>query len=507
MLRRRWSGSARRLTLSAVLGVTAVVTVGATPSPVRGATAVPEVIGPIPSTAPVGDPSHDYVFYSTPMNLSKVGYVEQEYFIKGVATRYSPAAPSAGAPIGEMPYETRVVVRRPVNPRQFSGVVVVDWQNVTAGHDIDTEWGASGEFFVRHGWVWVGASVQRVGVNGALPPSATADLGLRQWSPDRYRDLDLTNGGTVFDDSQSYDVYTQIGRLARAGPSAGPDPFAGLDVQRVFAGGVSQSAGFLIRYYNGLQASTDVFDGFLVGLGGGAPRPAVGTKLFKVYTETDVRGQALLRVPDGPNTRTWEIAGASHVPASAVAPDPTDFRATLGGIQAREYGPTPPLDCVNPGPSDVEVWAVFDAAYAALDRWVARDVAPATAPPIALDLGPPVSIVRDSDGFAVGGIRLPSVSVPVALNNGQNSPANLTNPLNVFCVLFGTHLPFDRAELAARYRNHGSYVSEFRHASQANVEQGFLLPEDRTTLIAAAARRPIGRSLGSAISVEVSRFS
>ena len=44
---------------------------------------------------------------------------------------------------------------------------MVDWQNVTAGHDIDTEWGASGEFFVRHGWTWVGASVQRVGVNGA----------------------------------------------------------------------------------------------------------------------------------------------------------------------------------------------------------------------------------------------------------------------------------------------------------------------------------------------------
>ncbi len=477
--------------LSLALGASAVVAVGAPPELARAATAVPEVVGPIPSTVAPGDPSHDYVFYSTPMDLSKVGYVEQEYFIRGVATRYLPTAPNATR-IGEMPYETRIVVRRPVNPQQFSGVVVVDWQNVTAGHDIDTEWGASGAFFVRHGWVWVGASVQRVGVNGATT-GATAGLGLRQWSPGRYGDLDLTNGATVVDDSQSYDVYTQIARLAEQGPSGGPNPFAGLDVQHVLAGGVSQSAGFLIRYYNSLQASTDVFDGFLVGLGGGAPLPGVGTKLFKVYTETDVRGQAALRVADGATTRTWEIAGGSHVPASAVSPDPTDFRATLGGIQTREYGPSPPLHCVNPGPSDVEVWAVFDAGYAALDRWVAQGVAPPRASPILVNAGPPVTVVRDSDGFAVGGIRLPSVSVPVALNNGENAPANLSNPLNAFCVLFGTHLPFDQPELDARYPTHGSYVSKVSHASKAVVDQGFLLPEDRTTLLDTAAHSTIGK--------------
>lgn len=496
MLRRHAPGSARRFLLSAVFGATAVVTVGAAPAPaIAVATAVPEVIGPIPSTATPGDPSHDYVFYATPMDLANVGYVEQEYFIRGVATRYATTTPNASSPIGEMPYETRVVVRRPVHPAQFSGVVVVDWQNVTAGHDIDTEWGASGDFFVRHGWVWVGASVQRVGVNGATS-GATAGLGLRDWNPDRYGDLDLTNGGTVLDDSQSYDVYTQIARLAKEGPEAGqPNPFAGLDVQQVLAGGVSQSATFLIRYYNALQASADEFDGFLVGLGGGAPSSAVGTKLFKVYTENDVlRGQAALRVPDGPTTRTWEVAGGSHVPASAVSPDPTDFRATLGGIQEREYGPAEPLDCLNPGPSDVEVWAVFDAAYAALSRWVSDGVAPPTADPIEVTgLGPPVTVTRDADGIVAGGIRLPAVSVPVALNNGVNGPASLTNPLSVFCILFGTHRPFDQATLGARYPSHGSYVSKVSHASKALVKQGFLLPEDRTTLDTAAAHSPIGR--------------
>ena len=44
-----------------------------------------------------------------PIDLAKVGYEEQEYFIRGVATSYAPVNPSAANPIGEMPYETRIV--------------------------------------------------------------------------------------------------------------------------------------------------------------------------------------------------------------------------------------------------------------------------------------------------------------------------------------------------------------------------------------------------------------
>ena len=483
-----------------VVGAVLAVLVGAGSAPAASvvaatATGVPQVIGPIASTARPGDSSHDYVFYATPMNLARVGYEEQEFFIKGVATRYAATSPNSAAPIGEMPYETRIVVRRPIDPQRFSGVVVVDWQNVTAGHDIDTEWGSSGDFFVRHGWVWVGASVQRVGVNGATS-GATAGLGLRAWNPSRYGALDLTNGGTVTDDSQSYDVYTQIGRLVKDGPSGGPNPFAGLAVRDVYAGGVSQSATFLMRYYNGLQKQTGVYDGFLVGLGGAAPVSGVGTKLFKVYTETDVLlGQAAVRVPDSAMMHTWEITGGSHVPASAVSPDPTDFRARLGGIQTREFGPAPPVDCVNPGPSDVEVWAVWHAAYAALDRWVTEDVPPSTAAPIEVaSLGPPTTLVRDPQtGIALGGIRLPKVDVPTALNNGVNTFASLANPLSAFCVLYGTHRPFDAATLASLYPQHGAYVSRVAQDVNGLVQQGFLLREDAQTLLTDASQSDFGK--------------
>lgn len=243
----------------------------------------PTVTGPIARTSePRG-----YPFYSTPMDLKKVGYVEEEYFVSGVANRYTvtPQGESA-APAGAMPYTTRIVVRRPGDAAKSAGVVVVDWQNVSGGNDVDTEWAYAGEFFVRSGWAWVGASVQRIGVHGFDAPNRLAGRGLKQWNPKRYASLDVTNGGAVTDDSQSYDIYSQIAALLKQPGAVNPLP--GMNVRRMYAGGLSQSANFLIRYYNAVHPAAKLYDGFLIGLGGGRPRVDLSTKLLKVVTETDV---------------------------------------------------------------------------------------------------------------------------------------------------------------------------------------------------------------------------
>jgi hypothetical protein len=331
------------------------------------------ISGPIPQRARPGDPAHDYTFYATPLDLRREGYVEQEFFISGTATRYPPN-PSAdeqkqsAAPVGSSPYTTRIVVRRPAHAGHSAGVAIVDWQNVTAGHDIDTEWGTSGDYFVKHGWTYVAASVQHVGVNGAAP-GPTAGLGLTQWSPARYGSLDVTAAGTVLDDSQSFDIYTQVAQLLKGRDRQ--NPLADLRISKVYAGGASQSGRFLGVYYNTVQPLRHVYDGFLLALSDAAlpPRAEVGTRAIRVYTENDVfRGAAVPSkvAADGPTLRTWQIAGASHVPAYATGTDPNDFRATLGGIQNREFGVAPPLECVNPGPSQVTSWTVFHAAYDAL---------------------------------------------------------------------------------------------------------------------------------------------
>jgi hypothetical protein len=444
------------------------------------------ITGPIPSEGQPGDPAHDYVFYSTPFDLKKAGYEELEYFISGTATRY-PSNPTAAqqeqaaTSIGSMPYTTRIVVRRPINPEQSAGVAVVDWQNVTAGHDIDTEWGTDGDFFVSHGWTWIGASVQFVGVNGALA-GPTAGAGLKEWSPSRYGSLDLTDGGTITDDSQSFDVYTQIGELAKGQSSN--DPLSDLHIKDIYAGGASQSGRFLGVYYNTVQPLAHVYDGFLFALSDSSlpPRSGVGTKAIRVFTENDIyrgAGVASQTVPDSPTLRTWEIAGASHVPAYATSPDPNDFRATLGGIQTRDLGPQAPINCTNPGPSQVSSWAVFHAAYSALNKWVRNGIPPREAQPLAIiNPGPPATLVRDANGIAEGGIRLPDVEVPIALNNGINSPASLTNPLSVFCVLWGTHAPFSQAQLDSLYYSDKDYQQLVDADVQLLEAQHFLLPQD-----------------------------
>jgi hypothetical protein len=485
-------GGLAALAVAATFTVPASATApAASPAPQKSVTADPgagpaSITGPIPSTAKPGDPSHNYVFYATPFNLKAAGYEEQEYFISGTATRY-PSNPtvdqqqSNATSIGSMPYTTRIVVRRPINPARSAGVAVVDWQNVTAGHDIDTEWGTSADYYVSHGWTWIGASVQFVGVNGALS-GATAGAGLKEWSPSRYGSLDLTAGGTITDDSQSFDVYTQIGELAKG--KSRHDPLADLRIRDVYAGGASQSGRFLGIYYNTVQSLAHVYDGFLFALSDSSlpPRSGVGTKAMRVFTENDiVRGEGIASqtVPDSPTLRTWEIAGASHVPAYSTVTDEKDFRATLGGVQAREFGPQAPFDCTSTGPSTVQSWAVFHAAYDALNKWVQQRIPPRTAQPLAIvNPAPPATFVRDANGIAEGGIRLPDVEVPTSLNNGVNSAASLANPLSAFCILYGTHTAFTQSQLDGLYYSDKDYRAQVSDDVRRLETQHFLLPAD-----------------------------
>ena len=489
------------LAMAVVAGLAVSPAASASAGPAAPGAGPAKITGPIKSTAKPGDPSHDYVFYSTPYDLKKAGYEEQEFFISGTATRYTPnptvdQQKQPATAIGTTPYTTRIVVRRPVRPAKSAGVAVVDWQNVTAGHDIDTEWGTSGDYFVRHGWTWIGASVQRVGVNGATT-GATAGLGLRQWNPQRYGSLDVTDNGAVVDDSQSFDIYSQIASLAKSKDKDSQNPLADLGISRVYAAGASQSGRFLGVYYNTVQPLRHVYDGFLFALSDSSlpPRDGVGTKAIRVFTENDIyRGSGVpsQTVPDNPTLRTWQIAGASHVPAYSTGTDASDFRTTLGGIQTREFGAAPPVDCTNPGPSQVTSWTAFHAAYDALDTWVHKGVAPRTAQPLAIiDPGPPANLARDANGIALGGIRLPDVEVPVGLNDGINSPASVDNPLSSFCVLYGTHRDFTKAQLDTLYHGDRDYRRQVADDVRRLEGQGFLLPEDGHVFTDAARHRHV----------------
>jgi hypothetical protein len=216
--------------------VAAVTWAALATSAVQAAVPNPLVSGPIPAGAPPGSATRDYPWMATMHSLSAVGYVEEEYFFEGTANRYSTPAPigTTGSVLDSgHPYRTRMVVRRPIAPERFNGTVLAEWQNVTAGYDLDAMWGASFEHIIRSGYAWVGISAQRVGVQG--DPN-----GLKNWSPLRYGSLDVTKGGTITDDALSYDIYAQAMQAIRH--PAGVSPLGTLVAQRVLAIGASQSA-------------------------------------------------------------------------------------------------------------------------------------------------------------------------------------------------------------------------------------------------------------------------
>jgi alpha/beta hydrolase family protein len=453
----------------------------------------PAVTGPVAAKAAPGDPAHDYPFFAALEDLKARGYVEQEYFFSGTANRYETPEGATGKVLdGNHKYRTRLVVRRPANARTFNGTVVVEWNNVTSGHDLDIDWYQIHDHLIRSGYAWVGVTAQRIGVEA-----------LKVWNKDRYGSLDVTDNGTITNDALSYDVFADVGRAART-PN-GADFLGGLKPQRVFATGHSQSSARLATYVNSVHPLDPVFDAVILHGGGLKVRTDLKIKLWKLNSETDVIiGQAAVRQPDTENFRTWEVAGDSHVDTQFIAsraklrerdgfPIAPGFTPGLRGGSSNSPAPAAPLGaganpCDQPTYSDVPFYQVMAAALDHLVAWVKDGKAPPTAPPIDVtSAGRQAVIARDANGNSSGGgIRLAGIAVPIAVNTGQNTGPG-------FCTLYGSHVDFDQAKLAALYPTHAAYVAAVRAVTDANVKAGYILRPDADATIAAAQKAAIGK--------------
>jgi alpha/beta hydrolase family protein len=428
-----------------------------TPTSATGAT----VAGPLPGTPP-GTPSspdlaETYPWLATNVDLASLGYVEQEFYISGTADGFDTAGNQVA---DDVPYKTRVIVRRPVSPLKFNGTVLAEWQNVSGGYDLDALW--STDQITRPGYAWVGISAQRVGVNH-----------LRTWSPARYGDLDVTGGGRFMADELSYDIFAQAAQTLRRHDGTGP--MGRLWTRTLLGIGASQSAGRMTVYYNNvLPKTTKVFDGygFIVG---SAPTRQGTEPVFQVMSETDVRTP--VRPADTATFRRWEVAGSAHSGWHGQ-----QYRAP---ILTRDLGAAPTYQCARPPFSRVPLHHVIAAAYDHLVRWVERGTPPPSAPP--LEFNADGTKARDELGLAKGGIRLSQVTAPTALNNGDNAG-------ETFCVLFGTHIPFDQARLAALYPTRVGYLAAVAKTDLRNVSSGYLLPADAARNYADALASGVGGS-------------
>jgi hypothetical protein len=453
----------------------------------------PVITGPVAAKTAPGDPAHEYPFFAALEDLKAHGYVEQEYFFAGTANRYETADTATGKIVdGNHPYRTRLLVRRPVDAARFNGTVIVEWDNVTSGHDLDIDWYQVHDHLMRSGYAWVGVTAQRIGVEA-----------LKVWSKERYGTLDVTDGGTITNDGLSYDVFGDVGRAARS--PKGADFLGGLKVQRVFATGHSQSSARLALYVNSVHPLDPVYDAVILHGGGGKIRTDLKIKVWKLNSETDVIiGQAAARQADTDNFRTWEVAGDSHVDTQFIAsrsklaardgnPIAPGFTpGQRGGGNSSSSAPAQQLaaagnQCALPTYSDVPFYQVMAAALDHLVAWVRDGKAPPTAPPIDVtSAGPPGVIARDADGNSSGGgIRLATLAVPIATNSGENTGPG-------FCWLYGSHVDFNAAKLKARYPTHAAYVAAVREVTERNVKAGYILRPDADATLAAAEQSAAG---------------
>jgi len=440
---------------------------------------------------------------STSFDLGQVGYMEEEYFISGTASAYTTTAPLgldgrwSVTPGDTAPYKTRIVVRRPIDAQKFNGTVVLEWLNVTLGLDAAVDWTFAHTELIRDGFAWVGVSAQYAGVEGGGGIVSGAGQPLKTVNPGRYGSLSHPG------DSFSYDMFSQAVLAIRA--QSGPNVLGDLKRERVIATGDSQAAFRLVTYIDAIHPIAQVYDGYLVhsrGVIGAplseAPEPAItvpGSAMIRsdldvpvlaLETETDLTSPLVgyfgARQSDSDRFRLWETAGAAHLDAYLLltggadlgdSPDIVDLVVTKAPMPGTIACGVP----INSGPHHF----VLNAAFAALDRWVRLGEAPEPAPRLEVAAGPPVAIVRDTNGNALGGIRTPQVDVPIAAFTGEQSG-------DFLCILAGTTTPFDRAMLAQLYPSHTAFVSAYGQSLKRAVRAGWILEPDAKLMRAWAAR-------------------
>jgi hypothetical protein len=471
-----------RVAVALTVALVTLIAVVTTSAAAHGTAADPTVTGPILPSSGI-----EPTTLATTFPLSQVGYEQSEYFISGKATSYTSSSPLSTdgqwsvTPNSTAPYETRVVVYRPIDPSKFNGTVMVEWLNVSGGLDDAPEWVLSHNELIRDGFVWVGVSAQAVGVNALV----TSD-------PTRYGPL--SDPG----DSYSYDIFSQAGEAIWDNSA---QLLGGLNPQHVIAMGESQSADRLTTYIDAVAPLVNVYDGYLVHSRIGTPAPLsqspqpaiavpisvqfrtdLSTPVFEFETETDVSGTTLFdRQTDTNQFRLWEVAGGSHYDYYGLFVGPADTGNGQGAIANLAGMQDPPSaipglgTCAAPINSSGTHW-VLDAAVWWLNQWVVNGAAPPI-PPL-MDVtslpGQPVVFVTDAYGNVLGGVRTPQVDVPIATLSGVGNTGGLAG----FCALFGRTIPFSAGELASLYPTHAQFVLQWDLATLHDLLDGYLLSPD-----------------------------
>ncbi len=430
------------------------------------AVSLPKATGPIPVTV-------DSVPFLAagnnlePTDLSKFGYVEEEFILGGNANVYDWAADGmVTVKTPNVPYADRILVRRPANPARFSGTVIVEVTNAARRFDWAMMWGYGRDYFLEHGDAWVGLTTP-----GALNS-------LKKFNPTRYAALSMPNptpagacpgadknGASAIEDGLRWDYYSQVAAALKSGEPG--QPMAGLNVRRVF---MTTQTGDITTYINAFHERSrmangnPVYDGYLVR---NPPAPSrinqcapgiaatdfrrqikdIDVPIISVAAQGEVRDSMKVRKPDSDEPkgryRLYEIAGAAHIDAFAYTGFPSFNEQNLLGLAQGTPDWPFNLKCDPEIPLSHQplLMYAFHGAYRNLDEWVAKGIAPPKAARIETKDG---ALVMDEFGNAVGGVRNPWVDAPL-------ETVVTTSPGPGTCRELGHMIPLEAARISSLY--------------------------------------------------------
>ena len=445
-------------------------------------TPVPRVTGPIPVTAD-SRPFMAAADSQTPLNLSAHGYVEEEFFISGMANVYDwDASGNVIVRTVDTPYTTRILMRRPIDRARFSGTIWVDMLSPARGYDFAENWGTTNYYMMDHGDASIGITM--------FPATIRA---LRKFDPKRYAIMSMANpapplqacgqggrGGYDYEMETGlrWDIVSQVGALLKSNlPSR---PLAGFKVERVFlygqTGGDMPAYVGAIHQFANLENGKPVWDGYFIKDGGGPtslnqcgqrvpdgdPRRMIrniNVPVIRLLVENMVLAIYDARRPDsdepGDRYRLYEIPGATHSDGTSVFNWMPSLQ-TLAAMNSEVVTPYWPFTfSCSPavGLSDFPVHYFVAGAMRNLDEWVRTGTPPPRGDRIQVVNGgsPTAAIVRDQFGNAAGGIRSPYVDVPAATYY-----ENFSN-----CRNMGYKIPFDWRKMQELYGNYENYQGKF----------------------------------------------
>jgi hypothetical protein len=380
-------------------------------------------------------------------SVADMKYSVTEYFVSGTANG--------------KPYTTRILVRKPEDPKRFSGNVVAE-----AMHASGNSWMFyfTRIYMMKNGHISVEIDPQKEGTEATVVKA----------NPERYKPINLP------DQAQTNEIIAQVGALLKGnGPTS---PLGGLRVRHLFLMGTSQSAGTLRGYLPAHAAwrmpdGKPIYDGFLATSTAGMPIPKIDVPLIQIATQTELtRGLAMgetHRRPDGDapgdQFRLYEMAGMPH---NDSRENPT-------------YDPNP---CKMPVPT-FPVGAMMAMGLHHVIEWVDKGTAPPKAERMVVENG---AFVLDANGNVKGGVRNTYVDVPMAKystpNNADPKPGTRDD---FYCSIAGVQQNLSPDQLRALYKDASAYRGKVKQRLDELTKAGWFLPEYAGQVTGDAVKVPI----------------